>query len=469
MRLLNTLPPPIFRENQDIDTYGVFLLHALFRENYSVDKILELATNLVESGKNSRALHVMAEIALRRNPPTSLYVFDALRARGETLRTQYFWPLMMYNFRRHHEYGILRTLKLMKDYQVECDEMTINEYVLAKLPTILSNPRIALRQLNEAGLKTSDILLPIILHLIKQNKWLDILGLLRNHQKFLTTSEHFSLPMDELVVPLCHLAVHVRATKRYAQFADLLSLFMPYRKDSNEDFLGKLLIELIKSQPRRFGVDANDELYSIQRLFVEFRKYPQLRISRKASQIIFKQLQCNELSDMLKERGKDKKTSENDYHFNVQQQLRQLLNNSLQLNNTQETVIASELESTDFEDDQSSSPIKGSQLTFNSSNSTYIKHPRDMSIDELECHLVELEAKDMNSRGVLRRLLQLCVRDDSKLERALEIKRKCDELGVHQSPGMLASIVELYVKKKDLRNAEQHLEKLQKTYPGKKD
>lgn len=98
-------------------------------------------------------------------------------------------------------------------------------------------------------------------------------------------------------------------------------------------------------------------------------------------------------------------------------------------------------------------------------SSSFIKHPRDMSIDELECHLVELEAKQMNTRGVLRRLLQMCVRDN-RLERAIEIKNKCEKLKVQTSPGMLASIFEMYTKLEDLANAQQSLQALQQTYPG---
>ena len=88
-----------------------------------------------------------------------------------------------------------------------------------------------------------------------------------------------------------------------------------------------------------------------------------------------------------------------------------------------------------------------------------------MTLEELECHLVELESKNLNTRGVLRRLLQLCVQK-GKYERALEMKKKCDELRVDVSSGMMASVFEMYIKTKRLTAAESTLADLKKNYPG---
>ena len=42
---------------------------------------------------------------------------------------------------------------------------------------------------------------------------------------------------------------------------------------------------------------------------------------------------------------------------------------------------------------------------------THMIHPRDMNFEELECHLKELQNKKLNTRGLLRRLLGVCVRE----------------------------------------------------------
>lgn len=406
------MPKPNFQENQDIDTYGVFLLHALFRANCELEKIIDIAIKLEDTNKNTRALHIAAEIALKRSPPMALPIFEALVKREQSLRPHYFWPLMMYNFRRHNEAGILRTLKIMQEFKVECDHQTIVQYVLPRLSLVLTNPQMALKQLDEAGVKTSLVLTPIISHMLTQNKWFEVTPLVDAYTTKINTSD--------LVSPLCSVAVHVRATKRYHQFVKLLNALSNKNIDRKQDFVGQFLIELLSSQAR-----VRNDLQSLQRLLGEMQKIG-LSISPAA---------VTALQTLLTSDNDDK----NESLQNINQKLKEMTKRHLNLANSTED---------------------GSLIS-----SSFIKHPRDMTVDELECHLVELEAKQMNTRGVLRRLLQVCVRDN-RLERALEIKNKCDKLKVQTSPGMLASIFEMYCKLDDLDNAQKSLQVLQQTYPG---
>lgn len=92
------------------------------------------------------------------------------------------------------------------------------------------------------------------------------------------------------------------------------------------------------------------------------------------------------------------------------------------------------------------------------------KHPNEMSFDELECHLAELEGKGLNARGVIRKMLQMAVKE-KRFERALEMKSKCDELKVDLSPGMVASCVEMYSKTGNSQLALKSLETLAEKYP----
>ncbi|XP_065364711.1 leucine-rich PPR motif-containing protein, mitochondrial [Calliphora vicina] len=413
LNIIDTLPKPNFQENQDVDTYGVFLLHSLFRANCELKKIIEIAIQLEDSNKNTRALHIAAEIALKRNPPIALAIFEALVKREQPLRAHYFWPLMMYNFRRHNEAGILRTLKIMNDFKIECDHETIVQYVLPRLSIILTSPKMALKQLEDAGVKTSVVLTPVVSHMITQNKWFDVIGLVEAYTTKLNTLD--------LIAPLCSLAVHVRATKRYHQFAKLLNALSKKNNDRKQDFVGQFLIELLSTQVR-----MRNDLYSIQRLIDELHK-----IGSNVSPATVNALQAFLIQNNDDGSAEALKT--------INQKLKEMTDRNLMLANSTED---------------------GSLMS-----SSFIKHPRDMSIDELECHLVELEAKHMNTRGVLRRLLQVCVRDN-RLERAVEIKNKCEKLKVQTSPGMIASIFEMYTKLGDLANAQQSLEALEQTYPG---
>lgn len=92
------------------------------------------------------------------------------------------------------------------------------------------------------------------------------------------------------------------------------------------------------------------------------------------------------------------------------------------------------------------------------------KHPKDMSYNELESHLAELEGKQLNTRGVLRKLLQLAVKE-KRYEKALQLKVKCDELAMNFSPGMLASCIELYTKSDLINDAQQVWAELEEKFP----
>lgn len=92
------------------------------------------------------------------------------------------------------------------------------------------------------------------------------------------------------------------------------------------------------------------------------------------------------------------------------------------------------------------------------------KHPKDMNFEELESHLAELDGKQMNSRGVLRKMLQLAVKE-KRYENALQLKDKCDEMGMDFSAGMLASCIELYTKTERAEEAKKLWTDLETRFP----
>lgn len=93
------------------------------------------------------------------------------------------------------------------------------------------------------------------------------------------------------------------------------------------------------------------------------------------------------------------------------------------------------------------------------------KHPKDMNFNELESHLAELEGKQLNTRGILRKLLQMAIRE-KRYDRALQLKEKCDTLQMDYSPGMLASCVELYTQSKRIDEAKSAWYDLERKFPA---
>lgn len=86
-----------------------------------------------------------------------------------------------------------------------------------------------------------------------------------------------------------------------------------------------------------------------------------------------------------------------------------------------------------------------------------------MTLNELECHLVELEEKNMETRGVLRKLIQIhCNANNS--QRVNELYEKFLERGYEESPGILSSLMQLYIKNDETEAALNIYNKLKTKY-----
>lgn len=75
-----------------------------------------------------------------------------------------------------------------------------------------------------------------------------------------------------------------------------------------------------------------------------------------------------------------------------------------------------------------------------------------MNIEQLECHLVELENKNMETRGVLRRLIQQHT-NCANLKRVEELQQKFLSRRYGESPGIKASRMHSYVQSQNLTQA----------------
>ncbi|XP_046999409.1 leucine-rich PPR motif-containing protein, mitochondrial-like isoform X1 [Schistocerca americana] len=100
-------------------------------------------------------------------------------------------------------------------------------------------------------------------------------------------------------------------------------------------------------------------------------------------------------------------------------------------------------------------------------SNNHMLHPREMTLEELECHLLELKSKSMNTRGVLRRLLQMyCKLGDC--QNAARIEKEFERAGHEFSPGMYAALLDVHVKCKNLEAAQKYFTHLMQEFPGLK-
>uniref|UniRef100_A0A182IME0 Pentacotripeptide-repeat region of PRORP domain-containing protein n=1 Tax=Anopheles atroparvus TaxID=41427 RepID=A0A182IME0_ANOAO len=406
--LLEELPAPQFLANENTDGYGIFLMVEMLRNDAPFDRLNKLLAMLIRTERNLRAYQVACECAAKANHPSFPRLLKAL-APLEALRPHYFWPLFLQRFQSDGEAGVLGVLQLMHKLNVEPDAETITLYVLPKLSLTLKDSRTALKILEDCGVRTAILMTPYISHLLYQNRFEDVLAIVGRYPTKLDT--------EALLWPMILQANVNRSVAHQRKLCELIRALKEKATDARHDLGGQLMLEVISNKKSKH--DAN----SLRSLLNEYERY-EIRISRMAAGVLKNHFARAPPS------GKPPTEAAEP----IDSLLRKLTDDQL-------TILSKEL----FD--------------------TMSVHPRDMTYDELECHLVELEQKKLNTRGVLRRLLQLCVRE-ARYQRALELKAKCDQAKVEHSSGMLASLVELYTRVGDPERAGRTLEQLRKQFPG---
>ncbi|CAG9769248.1 unnamed protein product [Ceutorhynchus assimilis] len=81
-------------------------------------------------------------------------------------------------------------------------------------------------------------------------------------------------------------------------------------------------------------------------------------------------------------------------------------------------------------------------FSFNISEEIAVPHPKNL--DGLECHLIELQEKNMQTRGVLRKLIQMHAAKGNA-QRAKELRKHFLDSGYEESAGIKSSIMHSYI------------------------
>ncbi|XP_053694155.1 leucine-rich PPR motif-containing protein, mitochondrial [Sabethes cyaneus] len=399
--LINLLPVPKFKPGDNYDIYGTSLIFEMIKTKAPFEEIVGFVEFLVKTNRNTRALHVACDCATRQWIE-SLPKFLNLLRQQEDLRPHYFWPLIVQNFDRQGESGVLDVLKMMHSLDTIPDEETLSVFVLPKLSISLKDIRLAFKQFEDRGVKSAALMSPLVTHLLYQSRFDDVSKIIKLYPTKVNT--------QTMVYPLVLQAQLGKQADHLRRLARVMRSLTDKAQSANHDLAGQVLMEIISNKNNKY--DA-----SFLKNFLEECERANLRISRMSANVLKNHL------------AKTKTGSA---------ELERLLN----------SLVDEKL-----------------GLSSRELSESILVHPRDMNYEELECHLTELEEKRMNARGVLRRLLQLCIREN-RLKRAVELKRKCDEAGVDLSSGMMASLLELNVKLKNVGEAGRTLEQIKQAFPG---
>ncbi|CAH1993361.1 unnamed protein product [Acanthoscelides obtectus] len=92
----------------------------------------------------------------------------------------------------------------------------------------------------------------------------------------------------------------------------------------------------------------------------------------------------------------------------------------------------------------------------------YIPHPRDMNLEELECHLVELKEKGLETRGVISKLIQRHS-NNGNTERVKELQQEFEASGYKKSLGTKSVLMHNYVKTRNLDKSMQILQQIKES------
>lgn len=258
----------------------------------------------------------------------------------EPLRPHYFWPLFLQHYHVEGENGILNVLQEMKNLNVPVDQDTLIHYVLTKLPLTMKDTKQGIRILSDKGISIALLLSPVLCHLLQQFKIDEALTTIKLHKT--------KVDSDLLLWPSVLMVKNFNKTSPVATFAELVHIINTRNQKSNSDFAGQILVEIITRHSKTESVFVS--------LLEQFHAIG-IKIPTTTS---------DQLLDLVQ------KTLPMDFRKKSTALLRKMLDKTIQTSATEQTGIG--------------------------------KHPRDMTLDELECHLIELQSKNMNTRGKYNRI-----------------------------------------------------------------
>ncbi|KAH9628360.1 hypothetical protein HF086_015890 [Spodoptera exigua] len=386
LEIYKCLPLPSFGPKDDQGLHGRSLVRDCVKASMPSSIIGLITQELMSSGRNPIALQNACEAALQLGKvPLALDLMTRMKQLGITLRSHYFWPILLHNSKTYGEKGIMNALTTMVQMDVKPDYDTIMDYTLPYVS--FTSPQNLMKKFIETGLTVSTVLTPMMQTLLNTGQVRAASELCELFQGKVDT--------EKLLKPLLKgylISTDVTATIHTLEDISARSI------EKNKDWVGRFLC--------KFMVHPKDLEKS------------SLKISTVAADFCLSRYP-DKFGNAVADRFRDKIIALTDERL---------------------------VDDGDIFDQQ-------------------LPHPKQMNEENLRAHLSELEAKGMNTRGTLRKLLQQYCRDGN-LHAARDIAAKCQKEGVFLSAGMKAAIFDLHVKLGELDLAEIALADLNKTSPN---
>ncbi|XP_063958510.1 leucine-rich PPR motif-containing protein, mitochondrial-like [Lytechinus pictus] len=336
---------------------------------------------LISSGLHSSPYIVALHSALRKVKDNKDYAFGIIRRMLELdipVRPHYFWPIFARDSAANDKEGIMNTLKQMGEMGVEASSDTFTRFVFPCLGGTLTDIKATI---NELGITVDKFLvIAMARNEVKQQRLDSVVQLIEEYRDFV------DVPLIRAGLVSCF-----SKNPQPEQMVKICKHFVESHQDlednnvTKEDQLGSFLYDIVSSIPvnkaTQLKPDLNLLLRSLARegLFISGPRYRGIR---------------NQL-DRIK--------------------LPMLKSAALKL-----------LDPTEIQKDR--------VANFD------VLPGEEVSLEELENHLVELREKGGNLRGILRRLL-LVHTTNNNFERSMELKKEFDEAGYEPTGAIFACLM----------------------------
>ncbi|XP_037041583.1 leucine-rich PPR motif-containing protein, mitochondrial-like [Bradysia coprophila] len=132
-KILKTIPPATRPDGEPFET-GAFFIRTLIESGRPTGKILSICKELQQTGLNSRAMLIAAEMAAQSgNVDTAIPFFREAKRNGLPLRQEWFWPLLCAQGKIGTD-AVINVLRVMhSEFGMTANGQTVRDYVIPNL------------------------------------------------------------------------------------------------------------------------------------------------------------------------------------------------------------------------------------------------------------------------------------------------------------------------------------------------
>ncbi|XP_015177502.1 PREDICTED: leucine-rich PPR motif-containing protein, mitochondrial-like [Polistes dominula] len=383
-----------------IDTYVEYVkcfVDEDIQSNKSDEDILQMIREIINYNCSPHIINEATKIAMHNGRRSlALTLFEDMKKNDIPVRSHYYWPLLLQAQKNANE--LYSLISHMISLNVEVDKNTLIEYVLPFINVI--NPMKTITELKQKEINFLTVVRSVCAFLLDNNR------------------------LKDLIFVLSKLKIKLDFCDSYLE----KSLVQGYEKAINASNYVSIMLQIpyIKEPPYLYILKAllNDaiECKTLKRLinFLQILKEHNVKLSKSEADVMLKRI------------------------FDI-------------------TTDAAELKTVCNLLNNEEIDLNSVYNTYKQNNSNLIlslnPHPSKMDIEQLNSLLLELKFKNMNIRGVTKRLLDKYCKE-SNLEAAEKIKEEIISNNYDWTAGMRAGLFHLYVKNDLLDKAEAELNEI---------